>query len=100
MMDNDRRPPTADSRSATSNVDLHIGELVLTGFDGVDGAGVGAIVQQELTRLFAERGVPAGLRQDAVTSAMDAGAITLPADADAYTLGAHIAGQIYGGLRE
>ncbi|MCA1185404.1 MULTISPECIES: hypothetical protein [unclassified Saccharopolyspora] len=39
-------------------VNVHIGELVLDGFDGVDPDRVAVAFQAELTRLVEQRGVP------------------------------------------
>ena len=47
----------------TKNIELHIEELVLHGFSPGDRYRIGEAVEQELTRLLADRGVPQSLAE-------------------------------------
>lgn len=89
---------SAPSRRPRAAIELDIQDLVLDGFTDVSGELVAASVKGELARLFAAHGVPEGLEHNAVVSAVDVGVVMWPPDADADTLGVHIAEQIYGGL--
>jgi hypothetical protein len=81
-----------------SVVELHIGELVLDGFPPLDRAQLGVVVQQELTRLFAERGVPAGLANGGEAASLDGGEFHVAPGSNAQAIGAQIAQVVYGGL--
>jgi hypothetical protein len=60
------------------NVELHIEELVLHGFDPRDRHGIADAVQQELARLVAERGLSA-IRAPGDVARLDGGTIELDA---------------------
>ncbi len=79
-------------------VEVHIGELVLEGFPSMDQTQVGAVVQQELSRLFAEGGVPAGLARQGGIAGLDGGDFQLVPDSNAQAIGSRIAQAVYGGL--
>jgi hypothetical protein len=79
-------------------VELHIGDLVLEGFPAMDRAQLGAVVQQELARLFAERGVPAGLTHGGEVASLEGGEFHVAPDPNAQVIGSQIAQAIYGGL--
>jgi hypothetical protein len=79
-------------------VQVHIEELVLHGFSAADAPGIGAAVERELARLFAERGVPAALSGAAARDAVDAGAFEGSPERPAPDLGAKVAQSVYGGL--
>ncbi len=95
---------TAGSASRTvrqaSRLELHIGELVLQGFPGMDPELLGAAVQAELSRLFAEEGLPARLEQGGAVASLDAGQFTGEDGEDVRRLGARIARAVYGGLQD
>lgn len=80
------------------HVELHIEELVLDGFPALDGARLGAIVQQELGRLFIQQGIPNGLEQRNMVARLDGGEFQAESDSDAQAIGAQIAQAVYGGL--
>ena len=80
------------------NVRLHIEELVLQGFDGVDRYRVGAMVEQELARLFAEQGVPPGMAAGGAVARIDGGTFTVTPDAKPDRIGAQVAQAIYNGV--
>ncbi|WP_456429134.1 hypothetical protein [Rhodocaloribacter sp.] len=77
---------------------MHIEELVLDGFGPMDRAALAAAVRHELTRLFAERGLPPSLGAAAAVPRLDAGAFTAAPNAGARTLGTNVARAIYGGM--
>lgn len=80
------------------NIELHIEELVLHGFAPGDRSRIGEAVQQELTRLFVEQGVPRSLSQGGEIGRLDAGAFEMTTGTKAEVVGAQIAQAIYGGL--
>ena len=85
--------------TAQPNVEVHIEELVLHGFEGRDQHYIAAAVQQELTRLFVAQRVPASLRQSSEVTRVNAGAVHLTHAARPENTGAQVARAIYGGLR-
>jgi len=62
------------------NIELHIEELVLHGLSPGDRYRIGEAVEQELTRLLADQGVPESLERGGEIG--------------------HVAKAVYGGLRE
>lgn len=83
-----------------ANLDLHIDELIIDGLPHVNGDQLGAIVRQELARLFTEQGIPPGLRQSGQMAALDGGAISVPPNAPVEAVGAQIARSLYGGFSQ
>lgn len=82
------------------NLELNIEKLVLYGFVPADRARIGAAVQQELTRLLAERGVPLSLERGGAISHIDAGAFEMSSATKPDAIGIQIAQTIYGGLNQ
>jgi len=81
------------------NIELHIEELVLHGFEAGDRQAIGEAVQGELSRLLAERGVPASLADGGELGHVDGGAFNARPGAGAESIGAQIASVVHGGLR-
>jgi hypothetical protein len=79
------------------NVELHIEELVLHGFERGDRDRISEAVQQELTRLFAQ-GVPPSLAQGGEIGRLDGGGFEMTAGMQSGAIGTQIAQSIYGGL--
>jgi hypothetical protein len=79
------------------NVELHIEELLLHGFERGDRDRISEAVQQELTRLFAQ-GVPPSLAQGGEIGRLDGGGFEMNADMQSGAIGSQIAQSIYGGL--
>jgi hypothetical protein len=79
------------------NIELHIEELVLHGFAPKDRYLIGEAIQHELTRLFAEQGVPAFLAQNAEIARLDGGSFNVPAGTKTETIGAQVAQAVYRG---
>ncbi len=88
-------------QSAGSNpqsIELHIEELVLRGFAPGDRYPIGDAVEHELTRLFAEHGVPPSLIVNIESEHIDAGDFHVAPESKAQTVGAQVAQAVYGGL--
>ena len=81
------------------NIELHIEELVLHGFSHGDRYRIAEGVEQELTRLLADRGVPESLAQGGEVASVDAGAFEVAQGSRAGVVGAQVAKAVYGGLR-
>ena len=81
------------------NIELHIEELVLRGFSLGDRHRIGEAVEQELSRLLADRGVPQSLERGREIANMDGGAFEVAPDSRADVVGAQVAKAVYGGLR-
>lgn len=79
------------------DIELHIDELVLHGFDPKDRHRIGDAVQSELARLLAERGLRTAKPFD--RPFVSAGSVTLPRDARARAVGARVARALFGVLR-
>ncbi len=77
---------------------LQIDSLVLQGFEGINSVQLGRMVEQELTRLFAEQGIPSGLKTQGHVMQLDGGSIVLPVNASAEVAGVQIAQAVYRGL--
>jgi len=80
------------------NIELNIEELVLHGFSPGDRYSIGEAVEQELTRLLADRGVPQSLERGGEIANMDGGAFEVAPDSRAQVVGAQVAKAVYGGL--
>lgn len=80
------------------NLELHIEQLVLHGFPPGDRYRIGAAVEAELTRLFAEQGVPPSLAQNGEVARLDGGAFEVAPGSKAEAVGAQVAEAVYGGL--
>ncbi len=82
------------------NVELHIEELVLHGFDRVDGDCVAGALKRRLLHLLAGQGFPGPLSgQGAGTvDRLDAGAFPMRSQAADESMGAHIARNVYSSL--
>lgn len=98
---NPQTAPRAASlvESMTGNAQLRIEELVLHGFAPRDRYLIRDAAERELTRLFTERGVPRQMTAKASVARLAAGTINLEAGSKAQTVGAEIAGALYGGRR-
>ena len=81
------------------NIELHIEELVLHGFSPSDRHRIGEAVEQELTRLVADRGVPQSLERGRKIANMDGSAFEVTQGSRAQVVGAQVAKAVYGGLR-
>jgi hypothetical protein len=82
------------------NIELHIEELVLDGFDHVDRHRIAGAIERELTSLFAERGIPHSLSKGGEISRLDGGVFEMAADSRPETIGAKVAQSVYGGFKK
>lgn len=80
-------------------IEVRIGELVLEGFSPADGPRIGAALERELGRLFAQHGVPAAMAGGSQREVIDAGAFTHAPQATPAATGAQMARAAYGGLK-
>lgn len=78
-------------------IEVHIEELILHGFDPRVRWQVGDALENELRGLLAERGLPPAWR--ASRAGIDAGGIASPGRTKPASLGARIAGAVYHGDR-
>ena len=78
------------------NIDLYIDELVLHGFSPGDRYPVGDAVQQELTRLFTEQGLPPSLSQGGEVAGLDGGAFQSVQGAKPNAIGVQVARAVHG----
>ncbi len=90
------RRPQHGSPSRPPRYELHIEEVVLEGFDSLPERALRTAIEQELTRLFRERGGRAGGR-DLAVDRVDAGAFQAT-NVRAAPLGASIANAVFDGL--
>ncbi len=81
------------------NIELHIEELVLHGFAGSDHQNIGEAVERELSRLFAEKGVPPSLVDGGRIDNLDGGAFEVMPGSRTEVVGAGVARAVYGGLK-
>ena len=82
-------------QNGASSIRIHIDELVLHGFDNGESHRIAAAVQQELSRLMREQGVPQSVRTPMALVRLDAGAIRIRAASMATTTGSEIGRAIY-----
>lgn len=86
------------------NINLHIDQLVLHGFDQIDRDQVGRTVQRELSRLIREQGLPASLNQTHTIGNLNAGKFRADTITDAKTgtnsVGTQVAQKIYRGMQK
>jgi hypothetical protein len=80
------------------SVELHIEELVLHGFPPGDRHRIAQAVQQELTRLFTEQGVPASFTLGGNSDRLEGGTFNMAPNARAQVIGNDIAQSVYTGL--
>lgn len=97
----ENNPVTQNSKLNTQNsIQLHIEELVLHGFSRGDRDRIGAAIQQELTRLLTEQGIPPSLAQSGQIGQLNGGKFEMTAGIRPEVAGIQIAQSIYGGLGE
>ena len=82
------------------NIELNIEELVLHGFSPGDRYRIGEAVEQELTRLLADRGVPKSMEHGGEVASMDGGAFEVAPGSRPDVVGSQVARAVYGGLRQ
>jgi len=80
------------------NIELRIEELILHGFDSGDRHRIGAAVEAELARLFAEQGVPPSLARGGEMAHLDGGSFEVAPSSRAEVIGSQVAQALYGEL--
>ncbi|NMG11602.1 hypothetical protein [Brasilonema sp. UFV-L1] len=80
------------------NFEFYIEELILHGFAPKDRYRISEALQQELTRLLNEEGVPPSLVQGGEIPHLDGRVFEVVSRATPETIGVQIAQSIYGGL--
>lgn len=79
-------------------IDLHIDELILRDMPYAQRQRIVAVIEQELTRLLSERGLPPSLAQGGFVPRIKLDDIPIAAGAKPATIGNHIAQNIYSNL--
>lgn len=79
-----------------ANLELAIDHLLLPDLPPSQRTRVVEVIEQELGRLWAEQGVPAGVTGDRFT--LDGAQIELPSGTPPQAMGVHVARAIYNGL--
>lgn len=80
------------------NLELHIEELVLHGFAHRDQARIQRSIEQELTRLFTEQGVPASLSTTNEIQQLPGSSLNVRVGMSVEAIGSQVAQAIYGGM--
>jgi hypothetical protein len=86
---------SAGREAAPAAVELHIEELVLTGFAPGDRFHIGDAVQSELARLLGERGMRNFEREPIAVENLDAGRFKVAQGARPQAIGGQIAEKLY-----
>lgn len=81
------------------NIELHIEELVLHGFGNHNAYRIGSAIEQEITRLLQERGLPAAFYSNSDVEHLNAGKFNMQPNAKAAMVGNNIANSVYKGLQ-
>lgn len=81
------------------SVTIHIEKLVLHGFAPHDRRRIAAAVEQELTRLMSEKGIPRSLRKNLAVEQVSGGAFHANGQVKPQTTGTLIARTVYESLR-
>lgn len=87
----------AKSTKATTpaSLELHIEELVLHGFSHGDRLSIGDAIQQELSRLISEQGLPSVSMGPSSVAHLDAGSFQVAPGAKAQAIGAQLAQHLH-----
>ena len=81
------------------NLELNINELVLHGFAHGDRYLISAAIEQELSRLLAERGAPPLLQNNGDFATLSGGHFQMAPGMKAHAIGAQVAQAVYRGLQ-
>lgn len=80
------------------NIELDIEELVLHGFAYGDRHRIGAAMERELARLFAEKSTPASLSQEQEVAHLNGGTFEMEPGSAAEVVGTQLAQAVYRSL--
>ena len=86
------------ARGQQKSIDLHIEELILRGFAPGDRYRIAHSMKSELSRLFAERGIPPLLAQNGAIPGLNGGVLEVLPGSTAGVIGRQLAQALYGGL--
>ena len=81
-----------------STIELHIDELVLHGFPAIDRPLLQVTIQQELTRLFVQQGIPSPMSAPLERNYLRAEGFQVAPQSSVETLGSQIAQSVYSGI--
>jgi len=81
------------------SIKLHIEDLVLHGFPAQDRERVARSLQQELTRLLQQDGMPASLQQGGAIPHINAGSFNMEHTNTQERIGQQISRSLYGGIK-
>jgi hypothetical protein len=81
-----------------SAIDLHIDELILRGLPYAQRQRIAAAIEQELTRLLTERGIPPSLARGGFVPRIMLDGLSIPTGAKPAVIGSQIAQNIYSNL--
>lgn len=79
-------------------IEVHIDELILRNIPYAQRHHIAAAIEQELTRLLTEQGVPPSLAQGGYIPQFNVDHIQVAADAKAGVIGSQVAQTLYGNL--
>lgn len=96
--ENEQEEHNSSLGSPPSSVAIHIEELVLHGFAPHDRRRIGATVEQELTRLMSEKGIPGLLKKSLTIDRLAGGAFHAKGQVKPQTTGTRIAETVYESL--
>ncbi len=82
------------------NIELHIEELVLEGFEKADSNRIAEAIERELTHLFTEMGVSPSLAIDGEINRLDGGTVQVAPGIRPEAIGARVARVVYQGLKK
>lgn len=82
------------------NIELHIEELILHGFPHSDRYQIAEAVERELTRLFAEQGIPASLSHGGEVAFLKGGSFNVALGSKVEAIGTQVAQSVYGGMNK
>lgn len=79
-------------------INIHIDQLTLHGFNRIDRNQVGSAVQNELSRLIRQQGLPSSLNQTQTIGNLNAGKFKTGQSTGASSVGTQVAQKIYRGM--
>jgi hypothetical protein len=86
-----------DTMTQPQAIELHIEELVLHGFEPGQRRAIAKAVEEALSMLLAERGLPPGWAEGAQIDRLDAGQFDVMHDTQPAGIGAQVAQALYAG---
>lgn len=100
-----RAGPYIPNRSSAStqeplSLQIEIGELVLHGFPPQDQYELNRVLQQELTRLISEKGIPPSWSRGGDVPFLDGGDFNVTPGSAVQAFAAQVARAVYGGLNQ